>query len=397
MIKKPPSGAEKPKVKDLLGRKVGKVVHAITELRSGGLGWVPRFSLYFIASLLFISAYYLDLRGELFRGRGDSSIVGHVTRAYGTVKRVAWYAMSSAGPMGAGLDESWSRLESGKAILVPVRSGDLVQTGEESAAEFLFFGGNILQLEAGTLARFEEDEDEVTIRLILGRAFLELADGSSVGKRFVFRKGDGTLAEVPEGKKLVLSLSAVENLEDAVEIREVEAQGAPDAFESLELRLLAHGEEVMNRHPLLVRPIEESPDQDLLALLESREDRPRIQVPKPLFPGNESDVDVELQEGIAFHWERIQGSEGDPVIGYEVIVRPAPGYEVEDTARKVQVFKNRRNEFPIERVNGGGVFLWSVRAVTAKGQRGPASAPRWLEIKFPKRLRPPKIMKPKVE
>ena len=42
---------------------------------------------------------------------------------------------------------------------------------------------------------------------------------------------------------------------------------------------------------------------------------------------------------------------------------------VEDTARKTQVFKMKKLEVPIDRINGSGVFLWSVRAVTANGDR----------------------------
>ena len=35
-------------------------------------------------------------------------------------------------------------------------------------------------------------------------------------------------------------------------------------------------------------------------------------------------------------------------------------------------------EKEIEKIGGGGVFLWSVRAVTSSGKREPASQYRWL-------------------
>jgi hypothetical protein len=88
---------------------------------------------------------------------------------------------------------------------------------------------------------------------------------------------------------------------------------------------------------------------------------------------------------------------GDPVVSYEVVVRPAPGYEVEDSARKVQVFRRAKEELDAEAVNGSGVFLWSVRAVTASGKRSPSSRPRWLEVKMPKLLKAPEVIQPQVK
>jgi hypothetical protein len=390
-------------VKEWLSRALVRLKEIETELRGGGLYWVFPFSVLLLVAggLIFLSV--ADRRGALPRW-SEPAPIGHVTHAYGTVKRTTW--MSTPGALTglfSSMDESWNRLESGRPILVPVRSGDLIQTGEESSAEILFFGGNIMHLEPGSLALFEDGGEDVAIRLVIGRAYLELPDGLIDGKKVAIRKADGTLSNIPKDSRLVLTLNAAQSLSSEAasgpggstdSVENIEMEPGYESPTGVELRFLAHGEEVSNRYALLVPPIE---------------DRGRFANPKrpnpsmktiPITPEPEDSVDIEKTDGISFKWKKIEGSPKDPVVSYEIIVRPAPGYEVEDTARKVRVLHSsysKDGEIPIEKVDGGGVFLWSVRAVTASGERGPASTPRWLEIRFPKRLRAPEVLKPKIE
>lgn len=322
-----------------------------------------------MAAFLLGGAFWLDQKG-LAPSWKKAPVLGNVTRAFGTVKN------------GVG-----NRLETGRSILVPFHLGDQIQTGEESAAELLFHGGSILQLESGTIVRFEEDGDQVSIRMMMGRAYFEF----QTGQRFAFRKRDGTVAEVPEGKRLVLTLSAVEDMDQAVEVQMLDSDQSFDSLADIELQYLARGNEVANLRPLIVRPIE---DMDRLPAEFDARDlklRPRIRGPK-----NEAGVDLNREEE-QFEWTKVSGSVDDPVIGYEIVIRPAFNYSVEDRARQERVFKSKDPELSLEKVGGEGTFLWSVRAVTASGKRGPAWAAHWLEVKFPKQLLAPELMKPKVE
>jgi len=313
----------------------------------------------------------------------DVSAIGHLTRAYGTVRHTPWTA------------EAWSRLETDRALLVPVRNGDRVQTGEESAAEVLLYGGGRLEIAPESFVTFEDFGESVAVRVAMGRAFLDLPDEAGGGRALGFLRADGTVMQAPRGRRFALSLSAVELLEDAVEVTEFPVVSpGPDPFGNLELRLLAVGSGMGERRPLLVPPIEDrgrwpaSDARDTIAT--------GISAPNPLFPPDEANIDVDSAESRKIRWEKVASPPEDPVVSYEVVVRPAPGYEVEDSARKFQVFRRVKEELDAETVNGSGVFLWSVRAVTASGKRSPSSRPRWIELKMPKLLRPPEVIQPKV-
>jgi hypothetical protein len=345
--------------------------------------WIFPFVVLSLASAAMLASFFIDRHG-LFPKFNQRPLIGHITRAYGTVRH------SPA--------ESWGRLETGRNLLIPLKLGDQLQTGDDSAAEILFFGGAILQLEPGTVVKFEDDDDDennVVLRMIMGRGFLEMPRDLA-GKAFGFRDSAGNGVRLPSGKRFVMTLSAVDRLEDAVDLKVVETD-TPDSIDSIELRYLAHGEEIKNQYPVLVPPIE---DTGRLAGL-GNDDRGQLSLvgkPRPLFPERESEVDIEKDPKLMMTWEKLKVPELESVVAYEVVVKPAFNYEVQDTARRYQVFKAKRGEqFPIEKIGGGGVFLWSVRAVLASGKRSPSSNKRWLEIKFPKQLMAPQLLKPKIE
>lgn len=352
--------------------------------------WFPLF-----VALLFASAamggLFLVFEWGYEPNFAEAPRIGHVTRAYGTVKKaripVSHYP------------ESQRRLETGRSLLAPLRLGEQIQTGEDSAAEVLFFGGTTLHMEAASLASFEDNGDDIAIRLILGRAFLEVPPQGTIGPngptRFVYRDAEGSHHEIPNGKKLVLTLNALEKLEEAVEVTTVEADPAAGSLENLELRALAIGEQIGGRHSILVEPIR---DTGRFAHASEWKYRSPVPVPKILYPPDQAELALS-DPNTPMLWraqEKNSSTIADPVVRYEVSVRPAFGYEVEDTARKNQTFAVSQPEFPMGKINGGGVFLWSVRSVTASGRRSPASDSRWLELKFPKILFAPDIMKPKV-
>jgi|GEM_PF-6139235 len=346
--------------------------------RQGFAYWfVPTIAFFALAGAL-LAGFRMHREGRL--GLRPTAQVGHVVHAYGTVKKTAGSYVNTAGPWWSNPRESWNRLESGKPILAPLRKGDLVQTGEESSAEILFFGGNRLRLDAGTVALFDADRDQVTLRLVMGRAEMELVDRTIDGRKLVFRDVEGRLRPIPDEKRVVLTINAAEAL------------GATGVVSLKITDELAYHDP--RSKPLIVEPIEDHgrlPPQQRAAAH-------NIRSPRPVFPTNEADIDIEMQEGISFSWLPVISGKDDPVVAYEIIVRPAPGgYEIDDTARKTRIFSEKLAKFPIEKVDGGGTFLWSVRAVTASGDRGPASAPRWLEIKFPLRLRAPNVLEPTVK
>ena len=181
--------------------------------RNGKLSWLFLFAFLLVASALSTLVLRLERNGFF---RPSLQIIGHITHAYGTVTRT--HSTS---------EKTWGRLETGRSILEPLALGDQVQTGDDSAAEILFYGGAVLKLDAGAVMRFEDDGDNVSMRVILGQAFLEYPLNTS-GNHFVFRKNDGSLAEYAHGKKLVLTLSAVEELEDAVDVQVMD--GAASEF-----------------------------------------------------------------------------------------------------------------------------------------------------------------------
>lgn len=334
--------------------------------------------------------------------------LGHVVRAYGTVR----------------MGSEWKRLETGKGLTTPVRSGEQIQTGEHSAAQVLFFGGSRLELEAGSVAQVYREQGQVVVRVILGTGYFEFSGDSELGRSFAWVKPNGKLALVPRDSRVVMALHAARRIEDAVEdqaieIKVIEADSRDP--ENVELAMLANGGgEVEGFVPLIVPPIveraragdEESAEPTVLGRhLASLRDA-GIGHPRAIFPPSEAVLNLETAIKSAFKWTTVRGPLANPVVGYEVVVRPAFNYEVEDTARKNQIFRTKglpefgseedpenpqTASLPLDRIGGTGVFLWSVRAVTANGTRGPASASRWLEIKFPEMLRAPEILTPRVE
>jgi hypothetical protein len=338
-------------------------------------------------------------RGGYEFNYSDPSAIGNLTRAFGTVKRARISVNESESWFASSRSNETLRLETGRSLLVPLRIGDEVATGDESSAEILFFGGSKLQIQPGSNVHFEDDGDDVAIRFVMGQGYFEFPPEGATDDHFVFRRADGKLAHVPEGKRLVLTLGSVQSLEQAAEVHVVEAD-ASERFGDLELRYLAHGEEAGAGHALLIPPIEDSGRMAVMRAEENGGTLASLGVPKPIGESAEDrtvDTDTEAGENARIEWEPIQGLPGDPIVGYEVIVRPAFGYEVEDSARKVQVLRRKTADIPVEKIGGSGTFLWSVRAVTQSGKRSPASARRWIEVKLPKRILAPRILKPKVE
>lgn len=340
-----------------------------------------------ITTLLAVSClslfFFFQTGRELFPNTKDS--VGHVIRAYGTVKKTPIAGQSSR----ESREDAWGRLETGHGILETLHIGDQIQTGEESAAQVLFFGGSRLQIEAASLVRFEEDADSIAIRMVLGRAYLEISPDKNGQQLFAFRKSDGTMSPIPKGKSLALTLSAVERLEDAVEVKLVETRyESSETMTDLEMRYLAHGEEVASAYPVLVPPIEHGTDRSPSARTD------RISAPEGLRPGQDTFIDINRNDRALFKWSARARKPQDPVVGYQVVVRPAFSYPAEDRARKNRTFTSAEPQLGMDNVGGGGVFLWSVRAVTASGAVGEGSTPRWIELKFPKELLSPKVLKP---
>ena len=309
--------------------------------------------------------------------------VGHVIRAYGTVK------------MTPGI----RRVSTQGEVRVPLSIGQSIQTGEDSAALVLFFGGSKLQIEAGSVVSLGEEEgDQVTLRLLMGRSFLEIAD---TGAKFQFLDQDGRKMASTESKRILLTLNALHTPGDAVEVREIVSKNSKASsaeLERLELRASAHGEEVDENYALIVPPIEDSGVDPVIGSKYAT----GLRAPRPHHPENDSWVDV-TDVQMPFRWlaqadrRTAAAANEDPVVGYEVTVRPAFGYEVEEYANRHHVLKTATLEAPMAPIHGTGTFLWQVRPVTAKGWRGPASEPRWVELKFPRILFAPVLKKPKIK
>lgn len=367
---------------------------AIRDLKGSGW-WIFPFAGLALGAGFLITLFTSGLKLDPYARSGDRAI-GHVTRAHGTVRLSSWLVGATAGSAWesfikpVGLDASWNRLETGRGILVPFAEGDVIQTGEESGAQLLFFGGSRLDLDKGTVARFNrEDGGDISVRLLMGRAFLDISDNIKV------RQTDGAFVELPEGKRLVLTLNTAQDMYADP------GEGLPDvdgheSLANLELKLLSEDERTEPlEHAYIVPPILDSGGKGLFQ--HKHQDRVLAMVPPADYPLNDQDFNVEIQRGVSFQWQKVATSEDNSITAYEVVVRPAPGYLVEDTARKVQYFRTRTSHIPLDKINGSGVFLWSVRAVLANGERGAGSAPRWLEVKFPALLSAPKVIKPKIE
>ena len=80
----------------------------------------------------------------------------------------------------------------------------------------------------------------------------------------------------------------------------------------------------------------------------------------PVSPEQEAYVDVEREDLIKMRWQKNPGLPQDPIVAYEIMVKPAFGYETEDRARKIQQFRTKHEEYPIEKIGGGGIFLYCV-------------------------------------
>lgn len=316
--------------------------------------------------------------------------IGHVIRAYGSLR----------------LGDEWRHFETGKPLTETLRDGDQLQTGEHSAAQMLFFGGSRLELEAGSVAQVfrEPARGDVVIRMILGTGYFEFAGDSELGRHFAWEMPNGKLARVPRDERVIMTLHATRRLDDAVDAQSIEVSvvKAPARLkdpDGLELAMLANnGGEVEGLVPLIVPPIDEREGMYERAPAAAARLSSPLGHPQAIYPMPEAVMGVEEMERNQFRWKGVAGLPNDPIVAYEIVVRPAFNYEVDDTARKYQVFRTKNpDELPLARIGGSGVFLWSVRAVTAGGERSPSSSARWLEIKFPDMLRAPDLLTPKVE
>jgi hypothetical protein len=354
-----------------------------SDLVDGSRRWLSALLAFAVLGAAFGFLAYLNHSGFDWSWH-HAETLGHITRVYGTVKL-----------------EHTGRLEAGQNLLAPFHLGEQIQTGEDSAAEALFFGGSLLELQSGSVARFEDSGENVSIQVLMGKAYFEFPPEAVSGKHFVFKTADGKLAELPSSRRVVVSLNSASRFEDAVEVKSMDPNQDVGSLDEAEMKYMAmEDSEYSGEHPLLVRPIAENggPNgEGRTPASNPTYDRVKAQ---PMNPSNDETIDIESKEKIAFSWKPTAGPARDPVVGYEVEVRPAFGYEVEDRARTKRVIpigEKGVNQLAVDNVGGGGVFLWSVRAITANGNRGPASTPRWLEIKFPKQLAAPELLKPKVE
>jgi hypothetical protein len=110
-------------------------------------------------------------------------------------------------------------------------------------------------------------------------------------------------------------------------------------------------------------------------------------VPEVTAPANDAVFDLSEGRVPKLEWQ-VPGEKRK--FSYEIVLRPAEGDGPE------KVLKSRVPALPLNQV-AAGKFLWSVRAVTASGQRGPASESRWIEVKVPAQIPKPVLMPVEVE
>jgi hypothetical protein len=114
-------------------------------------------------------------------------------------------------------------------------------------------------------------------------------------------------------------------------------------------------------------------------------------VPTLVGPGEDAVIDLAVEKAPRLEWNEIEETEGVPKVeGYEVLLRPASGKGEE------KLLKTDEESLSLTRV-AKGKYLWSVRAITADGRRGPASKPRWIEVRVPAQISRPTILPVRIE
>lgn len=345
--------------------------------------------LYAFLTLLFTGLFVADLQGFFNPTRRP---IAFLKQAHGTVRRLALNELT------------WDRSRKGSEFSL----GDAIATGEASRATLVFSMGGELELGPGSMIALGGQLEDLKLSFVTGTGKMRVAR-SAQSKIQIARAAPVTQASQPEQQAEPapalppIAVAVVEDQEirvsppvaETAPDREV-ASGAPSP--APESSPFTPGSAVASAEP--VEPVQEESLVPALAVKEEAilkkqeklakftapgelltlDDLPPI--PEPSFPSSDAVIDLTDQMP-RLEWKAAQSPETEgKKFTYEITLR-----EAEDKAQPITM-QTDKPFLSLPRV-GVGRYLWSVRAVSKKGTRGPASSSRWLEVRAPAQISQP--------
>jgi hypothetical protein len=299
--------------------------------------------LFAIAALGFGGLFIADLRGFFTVTQKPVAVL---KGAAGTVKRLPHDELT------------WDRAQEGSVF----GAGDTLATGEQGSASLVFYAGGELDLDSGAMVVLSGSPEELKLNFVSGMGQVRVTRAAS-------KKIQIAAPQTGQRSQPRVRVAVVEKLAPVL------AKASPPK-------------------PKLAPAIREDkirdPSRTLAAVTPKGELLNRIElppVPEIRSPGPDAIVDLSDGKIDRLQWDIPHGAE---IASYEVVLRPATG------DGPAQVLKTDRKELALTQIKGGK-WLWSVRAVSPKGARSPASTSRWLEVRVPAQISKPRILPVRVE
>jgi len=360
--------------------------------------WISFFV--FILAFVFLGLFVADLRGFFNVAHIP---VAYLQQAHGTVRRLAKN------------DLTWDRAEMGTLF----GAEDTISTGEEAGARLTFYAGGEIDLGPGTMVYLGGSVEELQLSFVSGKAKIrmtqaakqkiKIASAPFIRKRRMVMVAEGKPSSSIAGGTEV-SLNDQTNISSPFLIRnlaqvELETVNKLNVAPMPDQGQLKLGKGAINlaklgdldlsgiENTMITKAIEEKSIRNMDKVLSTDgkiastsylPERPEI-----LFPDEDAVIKISSRDH-KMKWKLSKNEEKSKLKHFEILLRLA------NSEAKPKIIKTRKFFLPISRL-GKGKYLWSVRSVSKDGKKGPRAKARWLEVKIPAKIAPPRVLPVNVE
>jgi hypothetical protein len=273
---------------------------------------------------------------------------------------------------------TWDRAQGGTLF----GFGDTIATGEDSRAKLVFFSGGDVDLESGAMLVLGGEKGELKLNFVAGTGRVRVSKTSQTKVSVVATNGGKTQPKA----------GVVEVADLPEELEEVaEAEDKPEGKHAAKATLPPPPKPVMAS--IIQEKSIRNPQKSLSAKGELVTLAALPPAPKLTFPERDSVVRLNGSTVARLQWAiPAPASDKDKkeIFTYEIVLRPLQSSGVE------KILRSEKSSLAIDEL-AKGKYLWSVRAVSADGRRGPASEIRGIEIKIPEHISKPVILPVRVE
>lgn len=309
-------------------------------------------------AILFSVIFVADLRGYFNQASDPVAFLGNSS---GIVKRLGNNQLT------------WDHAQKGTGF----GAGDTIATGEGASARVMFKAGGELELEPGAMVVIGGSLEELKLNFVSGGGRIRV--DKKIAQKLTIT--DSASAPVGSGDRRPASsrvqVAVVENLE---------TEKAPKALPKPE-------------PPVVMVPAVKESEVDLSKALGANSKAGELltiaklpPMPEVVGPGEDAVVDLAKTTSPRLEWKlpELDEDEEVPVAGFEIILRSPTG------EKKQKVYRTKDQSLALTRLSRGK-YLWTVRALTKDGKRGPASSSRWLEVRVPANISKPRLLPVQVQ